>query len=121
MTAVQYHRTSIIVQTGLVPTNFSCFGKHPVLISTLDYSVEINNIEDPEDTPSEVVTSNNENQEESLFNYTKQDEYVAAKNIEDKKESVIKSDNNIQHKKNSNGELDLDFLDIPAFLRKQAD
>ena len=83
--------------------------------------IEINNIEDPEDTPSEVVTSNNENQEESLFNYTKQDEYVPAKNIEDKKESVIKSDNNIQHKKNSNGELDLDFLDIPAFLRKQAD
>ena len=83
--------------------------------------IEINNIEDPEGIPSEVVTSNNENQEESLFNYTKQDEYVAAKNIEDKKESVIKSDNNIQHKKNSNGELDLDFLDIPAFLRKQAD
>ena len=83
--------------------------------------IEINNIEDPEDTPSEVITSNNENQEESLFNYTKQDEYVSAKNIEDKKESVIKSDNNIQHKKNSNGELDLDFLDIPAFLRKQAD
>ena len=83
--------------------------------------IEINNIEDPEDIPSEVITSNNENQEESLFNYTKQDEYVSAKNIEDKKESVIKSDNNIQHKKNSNGELDLDFLDIPAFLRKQAD
>ena len=83
--------------------------------------IEINNIEDPEDIPSEVVTSNNENQEESLFNYTKQDEYVSAKNIEDKKESVIKSDNNIQHKKNSNGELDLDCLDIPAFLRKQAD
>ena len=83
--------------------------------------IEINNIEDPEDIPSEVVTSNNENQEESLFNYTKQDEYVSSKNIEDKKESVIKSDNNIQHKKNSNGELDLDFLDIPAFLRKQAD
>ena len=83
--------------------------------------LEINNIEDSEGIPSEVVTSNNENQEESLFNYTKQDEYVSAKNIEDKKESVIKSDNNIQHKKNSNGELDLDFLDIPAFLRKQAD
>ena len=83
--------------------------------------IEINNIEDPEDITSAVVTSNNENQEESLFNYTKQDEYVSAKNIEDKKESVIKSDNNIQHKKNSNGELDLDFLDIPAFLRKQAD
>ena len=83
--------------------------------------IEINNIEDSEGIPSEVVTSNNENQEESLFNYTKQDEYVSSKNIEDKKESVIKSDNNIQHKKNSNGELDLDFLDIPAFLRKQAD
>ena len=83
--------------------------------------IEINNIEDPEDIPSEVITSNNENKEKSLFNYTKQDEYVPAKNIEDKKESVIKSDNNIQHKKNSNGELDLDFLDIPAFLRKQAD
>ena len=62
---------------------------------------------------SENQEGYNENQEESLFKYKKQDEYVSSKNIEDKKESVIKSDNNIQHKKNSNGELDLDFLDIP--------
>ena len=42
-------------------------------------------------------------------------------NTEEKIENQIKSGSNIKYKKDSNGELDLDFLDIPAFLRKQAD
>ena len=56
-----------------------------------------------------------------LRNYAKQDEYKINEIAEEKKENMVKKQNNIQHKKNSNGELDLDFLDIPAFLRKQAD
>jgi len=57
----------------------------------------------------------------SLRNYAKQDEYEINEIVGEKKENVIKKQNNIQHKTNRNGELDLDFLDIPAFLRKQAD
>ena len=56
-----------------------------------------------------------------LRNYAKRDEYKINEIAEEKKENMVKKQNNIQHKKNSNGELDLDFLDIPAFLRKQAD
>lgn len=58
--------------------------------------------------------------EESLLNFSKEDEYGNEKN-EKEAENNQKKDNKIEHKKNSNGELDLDFLDIPAFLRKQAD
>ena len=54
-------------------------------------------------------------------NYAKQDEYKINEIAEEKRETIVKKQNNIQHKTNSNGELDLDFLDIPAFLRKQAD
>ena len=65
-------------------------------------------------------------QEEELANYDKQQKYKQNLNLEvtskdDVKDEKINNDNNIKHKKNSNGELDLDFLDIPAFLRKQAD
>ena len=65
-------------------------------------------------------------QEEELTNYDKQQKYKQNLNLEvtlkdDVKDEKINNDNNIKHKKNSNGELDLDFLDIPAFLRKQAD
>ena len=65
-------------------------------------------------------------QEEELANYDKQQKYKQKLNLEvtskdDVKDEKINNDNNIKHKKNSNGELDLDFLDIPAFLRKQAD
>ena len=65
-------------------------------------------------------------QEEELANYDKQHKYKQNLNLDvtskdDAKDEKIKNDNNIKHKKNSNGELDLDFLDIPAFLRKQAD
>ena len=56
-----------------------------------------------------------------MRNYAKQDEYKINEEVEEKKDSKMKKQNNIQHKTNSNGELDLDFLDIPAFLRKQAD
>ena len=41
--------------------------------------------------------------------------------IQKKEENFIKTNNKIEHKKDSNGELDLDYLDIPAFLRRQAD
>ena len=60
-------------------------------------------------------------QEQQLFNASKQEIYEIKNNTEEKIENQIKKENNIKHKKNSNGELDLDFLDIPAFLRKQAD
>jgi len=61
------------------------------------------------------------NEDYSLRNYAKQDEYEINEIVEEKKERIMKKQNNIQHKTNRNGELDLDFLDIPAFLRKQAD
>ena len=60
-------------------------------------------------------------QEQQLFNASKQEIYEIKNNTEEKIENQIKKENNIKHKKDSNGELDLDFLDIPAFLRKQAD
>jgi len=53
--------------------------------------------------------------DEGLLNFSKEDEYGKEKN------KIEVENNKIEHKKNSNGELDLDFLDIPAFLRKQAD
>ena len=62
-----------------------------------------------------------DHKDHALRNYAKQDEYEINEIALEKKENIIKKQNNIQHKKNSNGELDLDFLDIPAFLRKQAD
>ena len=62
-----------------------------------------------------------DHEDHALRNYAKQDEYEINEITVEKKENIIKKQNNIQHKTNSNGELDLDFLDIPAFLRKQAD
>jgi len=77
----------------------------------------------------ETSYKNNQEREENKYddvdhvlrNYAKQDEYKINEEVEEKKDSKMKKQNNIQHKTNSNGELDLDFLDIPAFLRKQAD
>jgi cell division protein FtsZ len=60
-------------------------------------------------------------QEQELFNASKQEIYEINNNTEEKLANKIKSESNIKYKKDSNGELDLDFLDIPAFLRKQAD
>ena len=60
-------------------------------------------------------------QEQQLFNASKQEIYEIKNNTEEKIENQIKSESSIKYKKDSNGELDLDFLDIPAFLRKQAD
>ena len=62
-----------------------------------------------------------DHEDHGLRNYAKQDEYEVNEITVEKKDNIIKKQNNIQHKTNSNGELDLDFLDIPAFLRKQAD
>ncbi len=86
-----------------------------------------------EDSLEETRDKNNKNidfnTKENIINYDKQDEYESSINLENysddvterKKDESIKNESNIKHKKNSNGELDLDFLDIPAFLRKQAD
>ena len=88
---------------------------------------DINHIDNLDETivHNEVNTNdlNNEDyqDESSMMNYAKQDEYDSQIKDEDKEEKAIKTESNIKHKKDSNGELDLDFLDIPAFLRKQAD
>ena len=101
----------------------------------LDIIPDTNNTEEiyTFDDEKEHTSLEHENEklyeEENLVNYDKQDKYKQSLNfednskdyVEDKKDESIKNTNNIKHKKNSNGELDLDFLDIPAFLRKQAD
>ena len=95
------------------------------LNKSLDNFSNVNDIESLDTIINEAKT----NTEENIINYDKQDEYESdLKNennfneIKETKEEInVSSENQIKHKKNSNGELDLDFLDIPAFLRKQAD
>ena len=84
--------------------------------------------EDKEEVNKEIILDNvneiiNESEkiDEDLPNYAKQDQYLSSENTEKKEENFIKTNNKIEHKKDSNGELDLDYLDIPAFLRRQAD
>ncbi len=93
---------------------------------------EISNLHN-EGSLEEIIEKDNKNidlnSKENIINYDKQDEYESNLNLENYSEEIIetkkdespKNESNIKHKKNSNGELDLDFLDIPAFLRKQAD
>ena len=93
-----------------------------------DFS-NLNYEESLEETRDENNKNIDFNTTEKIINYDKQDEYESSLNLENysdeanerKKDESIKNESNIKHKKNSNGELDLDFLDIPAFLRKQAD
>ena len=93
-----------------------------------DFS-NLNYEESLEETRDENNKNIDFNTKEKIINYDKQDEYESSQNLENysdevaerKKDESIKNESNIKHKKNSNGELDLDFLDIPAFLRKQAD
>ena len=92
------------------------------LDKSLDNFSDVNNIESLDTITNEAEI----NIEENIINYDKQDEYESdlkdEKNFEETKEEIsVNNENQIKHKKNSNGELDLDFLDIPAFLRKQAD
>ena len=84
--------------------------------------------EEKEEVNKEIILDNvneiiNESEkiDEDLPNYAKQDQYLSSENTEKKEENFIKTNNKIEHKKDSNGELDLDYLDIPAFLRRQAD
>ena len=95
------------------------------LEKSLDNFSNVNGIES-----IDTITNEEEiNIEENIINYDKQDEYESDlkvennfKEIKETKEDInVSNENQIKHKKNSNGELDLDFLDIPAFLRKQAD
>jgi len=84
--------------------------------------------EDKEEVNKEIILDNvneiinqGEKIDKDLPKYAKQDEYLSSENTEKKEENFIKTNNKIEHKKDSNGELDLDYLDIPAFLRRQAD
>ena len=95
------------------------------LEKSLDNFSNVNGIESIDTITNEAEI----NIEENITNYDKQDEYESDLKVENnfketketKEEINVYNENQIKHKKNSNGELDLDFLDIPAFLRKQAD
>ena len=99
------------------------------LQSSLDDVSDNDYINNEELVTNEKNLDSASNLEESFINYDKQSNYeTEKKNAKDfgevldvQNDSKIENENNIKHKKNSNGELDLDFLDIPAFLRKQAD
>jgi len=88
------------------------------IISEQEPEILVNNFED------EIINQDeNYISEDAYPNYAKQDQYDSYEKNEEniEKKEKIKIEKNIEYKKNSNGELDLDFLDIPAFLRKQAD
>ena len=99
------------------------------LQSSLDDVSDNDYIDNEELVTNEKNLDSASNLEESFVNYDKQSNYETEKKnakdygevLEVQNDSKIENENNIKHKKNSNGELDLDFLDIPAFLRKQAD
>jgi cell division protein FtsZ len=88
------------------------------IISEQEPEILVNNFEDEIINQEENYIS-----EDTYPNYAKQDQYDSYEKNEEniEKKEKIKIEKNIEYKKNSNGELDLDFLDIPAFLRKQAD
>lgn len=88
------------------------------IISKQEPEILVNNFEDEIINQEENYIS-----EDAYPNYAKQDQYDSYEKNEEniEKKEKIKIEKNIEYKKNSNGELDLDFLDIPAFLRKQAD
>ena len=88
------------------------------IISEQEPEILVNNFED------EIINQEENYISENTYpNYAKQDQYDSYEKNEEniEKKEKIKIEKNIEYKKNSNGELDLDFLDIPAFLRKQAD
>ncbi len=98
------------------------FEQTPETVSVLEDAINENI--SPElitDNYGEIDDFHDDNQ---LMELNKQAEYEQMKEqskldlSKDKNANLKKS---IEHRKDSNGELDLDFLDIPAFLRKQAD
>ena len=81
-------------------------------------------LENYEDMPLCSLQANEESinvKEEILPSYDKQGAYSSMEGIEKKKDKTKRTESKIEYKKDSNGELDLDYLDIPAFLRKQFD
>ena len=85
---------------------------------------EKENLENYEDMPLCGLQANEESinsKEEILPSYDKQGAYSSMEGIERKKDKTKRTESKIEYKKDSNGELDLDYLDIPAFLRKQFD
>ena len=98
------------------------FEQTPETVSVLEDAINENI--SPElitDNYGEIDDFHDDNQ---LMELNKQAEYEQMKEqskldlSKDKNANLKKS---IEHRKDNNGELDLDFLDIPAFLRKQAD
>lgn len=85
---------------------------------------EIGILENYADIPACGLQNNEESinaKKEGLPSYDKQDAYLSMERTEKRKDNIIRTESKIEHKKDSNGELDLDYLDIPAFLRKQFD
>jgi len=85
---------------------------------------EIEILENYADIPLCNLQGNEESineKEEILPSYDKQGAYLSMEGIEKKKDKAKRTESKIEYKKDSNGELDLDYLDIPAFLRKQFD
>ena len=85
---------------------------------------EIEILENDLDMPLYDLQANGESIikiEENLPSYDKQNAYLSMERTEKKKDNTIRTESKIDYKKDSNGELDLDYLDIPAFLRRQAD
>ena len=86
--------------------------------------VDVNEDAAPELLSNNYDAINDFHEDNELMDLNKQTEYVKKKDqgkLDLAEDKDLKLNKSIEHRKDSNGELDLDFLDIPAFLRKQAD
>jgi len=86
--------------------------------------VDVNEDAAPELPSNNYDAINDFHEDNELMDLNKQTEYVKKKDqgkLDLAEDKDLKLNKSIEHRKDSNGELDLDFLDIPAFLRKQAD
>ena len=86
--------------------------------------VDVNEDAAPELLSNNYDAINDFHEDNQLMDLNKQAEYVKKKDqgkLDLTEDKDLKLNKSIEHRKDSNGELDLDFLDIPAFLRKQAD
>ena len=86
--------------------------------------VDVNEDAAPELPSNNYDAINDFHEDNQLMDLNKQAEYIKKKDqgkLDLTEDKDLKLNKSIEHRKDSNGELDLDFLDIPAFLRKQAD
>jgi len=89
-----------------------------------DLQADVNEDAAPELLSNNYDAINDFHEDNELMDLNKQTEYVKKKDqgkLDLAEDKDLKLNKSIEHRKDSNGELDLDFLDIPAFLRKQAD